>query len=128
MTLSDHPDHDEDYLWDGETGLEFSKIPTSLVGWGKKKPKEGNILKWLIRGLQTRKKLILQPPTLSCSSDLGVVVMGASPPGRTEAGTELLPHSVPWTPSLSLRKLSLGFPNPLLRRTTSGLQGLWAPE
>ena len=76
MTLSDHPDRDErmyrDYLWDGGTGLEFSKIPTSLVGWGKKKPKEGNILKWLIRGHQTRKKLILQPPTLSCSSDLGV--------------------------------------------------------
>lgn len=44
-----------DYLWDGEIGLEFSKIPTSLVGWGRKMPKERNILKWLIRGLSDPK-------------------------------------------------------------------------
>ena len=54
MTLSDHPDHDErmyrDYLWDGEVGLEFSKIPTSLVGWGKKKPQEGNSPKVAYKG------------------------------------------------------------------------------
>lgn len=38
-----------DYLWDGERELECSKIPTSLVGWGKKEHLEGNLFKWFVR-------------------------------------------------------------------------------
>lgn len=33
-----------DYLWDKQMGLEFSKIPVSLVGWDKTEPTEKNIL------------------------------------------------------------------------------------
>lgn len=40
-----------DYLWDGEKELERSKIPTSLVGWGKKEHLEGNLFKRVIRSL-----------------------------------------------------------------------------